>query len=133
MSVALVWIRTFRLYRATLEPISLLTSNILGFCRHNSPVLKRLRVTYELFNKKDGCNTADGGLRENECRVLKSHRFRNVKDAPDVEWGIGTVVERVARLVVGLGNVAVELLMLPVTDLFRFHHPQSLMGKCFFF
>lgn len=32
MSVALVWIRTFRLYSATLEPNSLLTSNILGFC-----------------------------------------------------------------------------------------------------
>lgn len=32
MSVALVWIRTFLLYSATLEPISLLTSNMVGFC-----------------------------------------------------------------------------------------------------
>lgn len=36
MSVALVWISTFLLYRATLEPISLLTSNMLGFCGNNN-------------------------------------------------------------------------------------------------
>lgn len=34
MSVALVWIRTFLQYRATLDPISRLTSNMDGFCSH---------------------------------------------------------------------------------------------------
>lgn len=55
------------------------------------------------------------------------HRVRDIKDAPNVERCVGAVVERVAGLVVGLGDVAVELLVLPVTDLLRLHHPQGLM------
>lgn len=72
------------------------------------------------------------GLLGKKCRILNPHRFRDIKDASDVEWGVGTVVECVARYVVGLGSVAIELLVLPVTDLFRLHHPQGLMEKCFF-
>lgn len=63
------------------------------------------------------------------CGLSDPHRFRNVKDAADVERGVGAVVERVARLVVGLGHVAIELLVLPVADLFRLHHPQGLKEK----
>lgn len=54
------------------------------------------------------------------------HRFGDIKDAPDVKRGVGAVVQSVAWLVVSLSDVAVELLVLPVTDLLRLHHPQSL-------
>lgn len=54
------------------------------------------------------------------------HPFRNIEDAADVEWRVSAVVQRVARFVVGLSHVAVELLVLPVTDLFGVHHPQGL-------
>lgn len=57
-----------------------------------------------------------------------AHRIGDIKDAPDVEWRVGAVVQCVARLVEGLGDVAVELLVLPVADLLGLHHPQGLMG-----
>lgn len=37
-------------------------------------------------------------------------------------------MKRVPGPVEGLGDVAVELLVLPVADLLGFHHPQGLMG-----
>lgn len=61
-------------------------------------------------------------------RQAAAHRVRDVKDAPDVERRVGAVVQRVARLVEGLGDVAVELLVLPVADLLGLHHPQRLLG-----
>lgn len=57
-----------------------------------------------------------------------SHRVRDIKDASDVERGVGAVVQCVAGLVVRLSDVTVELLMLPVTNLLRIHHPQGLVG-----
>lgn len=57
------------------------------------------------------------------------HRVGDVEDASDVERSVGSIMERVAGLVIGLGDVAVELLVLPVADFFWFHHPQGLMGN----
>lgn len=54
------------------------------------------------------------------------HRIRDIKDASDIERGVGAVVQSVAGLVIGLGYIAVELLMLPLTNLLRVHHPQGL-------
>lgn len=58
-----------------------------------------------------------------------AHRIRDVENASDVERGVCAVVQRVAGLVVGLSNVSVEFLMLPVADPFRLHHPQGLMKQ----
>ncbi|KAK0149616.1 hypothetical protein N1851_009629 [Merluccius polli] len=105
ISVALVWISTFLLYSATLEPISRLTSNMLGFC------------------------TWGHWSTSSQMRLPRDpHHVGDVEDAADVERGVGTVVQRVARLVVRLRDVAVELLMLPLADLLGLHHPERLQS-----
>jgi len=54
------------------------------------------------------------------------HRSGHVEDAADVERGVGAVVQRVAWLVIRLRHVAVELLVLPLTDLLGLHRPEGL-------
>lgn len=50
----------------------------------------------------------------------------HVEDAADVEGSIGLVVQDVAGLVVSLRYEAVKLLVLPLADVLRVQHPQSL-------
>lgn len=54
------------------------------------------------------------------------HRVRHIEDATDVERCVRPVVQGVAGLVVGLSDVAVELLVLPLAHILGVHHPNSL-------
>ena len=64
-----------------------------------------------------------------------AHRVRHIEDAADAERRVRPVVQGVARPVMGLRDVAVELLMLPLTHVLGVHHPDCLeteeQGCCF--
>lgn len=55
-----------------------------------------------------------------------AHRFRHIEDAADIERGVCLVVQSVAGLVVGLCDVAIEFLMLPLAHVLGVHHPDGL-------
>lgn len=57
---------------------------------------------------------------------LDSYLLRHIEDAADVEGCIGLVVQDIAGLVVSLRYEAVELLMLPLTDVLGVQHPECL-------
>lgn len=52
--------------------------------------------------------------------------LRHIEDAADVEGSIGLVVQDVAGLVVSLRYEAVELLVLPLTNVLGVQHPECL-------
>ena len=56
----------------------------------------------------------------------RAHCFRHVEDAADTERGVCLVVQSVAGLVVGLRDIAVELLVLPLAHILGVHHPDGL-------
>lgn len=58
-----------------------------------------------------------------------THHLRNIENATYVEGSISAVVQCVARFIIHLGYIAIKLLMLPLTDLFGVHHPESLKRK----
>lgn len=57
---------------------------------------------------------------------LDSYLLRHIEDTADVEGCIGLVVQDIAGLVVSLRYEAVELLMLPLTDVLGVQHPECL-------
>lgn len=52
--------------------------------------------------------------------------LRHIEDAANVEGSISLVVQDVAGLVVSLCYEAVELLVLPLTDVLGVQHPECL-------
>lgn len=58
-----------------------------------------------------------------------THHLRHVEDAADVERSVCAVVQHVAGFIVGLSNIAIKLLVLPLADVFGLHHPQRLQSK----
>lgn len=59
-----------------------------------------------------------------------THRLRNIENAAYVEGSISTVVQYVARFIICLSYIPIKFIMLPITDLFGVHHPESLERKC---
>lgn len=55
-----------------------------------------------------------------------AHRFWHVEEAADVERCVRLVVQGVAGLVMGLSDVAVELLVLTLAHILGVHHPDGL-------